>query len=389
MLAEASVFGSNELVGQYYLWGNYIDEALLKVDTHGTVAAADDDDHYYLHDHLYSTVAVLDDAGNVEERYEYNAYGKATIYDANFTERTETAIGNDYLFTGRRYDAETGNHYYRNRYYSQDLGRFLQKDPLGIAPNTFMGNQNFAPKSQYTDGGNLYQYVSSKPLIYNDAIGTMSIGSKISWWIYSRMLTGPLINRLRNDVIEFDDDLGEMGQFYDIQEQYYKRTVWANRAKLKNKWGVLTFSSTNVRSYWRGDKPYDNNRRAWQFSNTDPFTDLTGFWLSSAHRVSVQGSLKAYCCKDYCKYKDVSSNWAWYDDVDANTLFQRAEDYENELRERDISWDPSLHLLYSLEGLWDLWGDKVLDTDFEVKVNWIDNSTHKRTFTEKRILETL
>ena len=144
MLAEAVVFGSNELVGQYYLWGNYIDEALLKVDTHGTVATADDDDHYYLHDHLYSNVAAVDYVTEtVAERYEYNAYGKATIYDANFTERTVSAIGNAYLFTGRRYDPETGNYYYRNRYYNQNLGRFLQKDPLGIAPNTFMGNEKF------------------------------------------------------------------------------------------------------------------------------------------------------------------------------------------------------------------------------------------------------
>ena len=98
------------------------------------------------------------------KRCEYDAYGKATIYDADYTERSASAIGNDYLFTGRRYDPETGNHYYRNRYYNQDLARFLQKDPLGIAPNTFMGNQNFAPKSQYTDGGNLYQYVRSNSL---------------------------------------------------------------------------------------------------------------------------------------------------------------------------------------------------------------------------------
>ena len=158
MLAEAVVFGSNELVGQYYLWGNYIDEALLKVDTHGTVAAADDDDHYYLHDHLYSTVAVLDAGGNVEERYEYDAYGKATIYDADYSQvRSETAIGNDYLFTGRRLDPESGIYYYRNRYYSPTLGRFLQNDPLG-----------------YIDGMNMYEYVRNNPSIYVDPLGECS-----------------------------------------------------------------------------------------------------------------------------------------------------------------------------------------------------------------------
>ena len=68
--------------------------------------------------------------------------------------------------TAERLDPETGN-----RYYNQDLARFLQKDPLGIAPNTFMGNQNFAPKSQYTDGGNLYEYVKSSPIKLIDPSG--------------------------------------------------------------------------------------------------------------------------------------------------------------------------------------------------------------------------
>ena len=78
MLAEVSVVGSNELVEQYYLWGNYIDEALLKVDTHGTAATTDDEDHYYLPDHLYSNVAAVDYVTEtVAERYEYDAYGKA------------------------------------------------------------------------------------------------------------------------------------------------------------------------------------------------------------------------------------------------------------------------------------------------------------------------
>ena len=33
------------------------------------------DDYYYLHDHLYSPVALLDDTGAVVERCEYDAYG--------------------------------------------------------------------------------------------------------------------------------------------------------------------------------------------------------------------------------------------------------------------------------------------------------------------------
>src|SRR5690554_3457095 len=55
----------------YYVFGNYIDEVLLM---HRDAA-----DHYYLHDHLYSPVALLDDTGAVAERYEYDVYGSCRI----------------------------------------------------------------------------------------------------------------------------------------------------------------------------------------------------------------------------------------------------------------------------------------------------------------------
>ena len=40
------------------------------------------DEYFYTHDHLHSPVALLDDAGDVLERYEYDAYGKSYIMDA-------------------------------------------------------------------------------------------------------------------------------------------------------------------------------------------------------------------------------------------------------------------------------------------------------------------
>ena len=39
-------------------------------------------------------------------------------------------IANPYIFTGRRFDDETGLYCYRNRYYSAELGRFVSRDPL-------------------------------------------------------------------------------------------------------------------------------------------------------------------------------------------------------------------------------------------------------------------
>jgi RHS repeat-associated protein len=39
------------------------------------------------------------------------------------------------MFTGREYDIETGLYYYRARYYSPGIGRFLQRDPLSWGPD--------------------------------------------------------------------------------------------------------------------------------------------------------------------------------------------------------------------------------------------------------------
>ena len=60
-------------------------------------------------------------------------YGQLTVLDADFTADADNVsdYGNAYLFTGRRFDAETGLYYYRARYYHAGLGRFVSRDPMG------------------------------------------------------------------------------------------------------------------------------------------------------------------------------------------------------------------------------------------------------------------
>jgi len=134
-----------------YVYGSYIDEVLL--------LKAGSNDYYYVHDHLYSPVALVDISGNVKERYEYDAYGQPTIWDATFTNTRETSnYGNPYLFTGRRVDildnCSLKIQYNRNRYYDYYTGRWLTHDPLA-----------------YVDGMNLYEYVRSNPVVFVDPDG--------------------------------------------------------------------------------------------------------------------------------------------------------------------------------------------------------------------------
>ncbi len=147
---------------------SYIDEALIMTDL--TVSGGSD--YYYAHNHLYSPVALLEADGDVVERYEYNAYGKPTIYNAQMTQTyAASQYDNPVLFTGRSYDAESGLYYYCNRAYLPCLGRFSQKDPLGLWPSSEL----FNPLWQNLEGINTYQYVDSLPIMHLDPSGLRAV----------------------------------------------------------------------------------------------------------------------------------------------------------------------------------------------------------------------
>jgi RHS repeat-associated protein len=114
--------------------------------------------------------------GTVLERYEYDAYGEPTIWDATFSsERSSSSYDNPYYFTGRRADFLDGGdltlQINRHRYYDYYTGRWLTQDPLGTDPGGKVQNA-FWPSDQYFDGLSLYEYGTSNPLENVDAHGT-------------------------------------------------------------------------------------------------------------------------------------------------------------------------------------------------------------------------
>jgi uncharacterized protein RhaS with RHS repeats len=75
--------------------------------------------YYYHFDGLGSVIALSFISGNVVERYTYDVFGEPNRV---------SNVNNPYFFTGRNYDSETGLYYYRARYYSPYIGRFLQSN---------------------------------------------------------------------------------------------------------------------------------------------------------------------------------------------------------------------------------------------------------------------
>jgi RHS repeat-associated protein len=97
--------------------------------------------------HLYSVAALTNAAGSVVERYRYSTFGERTVLAADgVTTRAASNYGQQIGFTGRYEDKETKLWYFRARYYSGSLGRFVSRDPLeyidgmGLYAGYFMPN---------------------------------------------------------------------------------------------------------------------------------------------------------------------------------------------------------------------------------------------------------
>ncbi|MFA8330139.1 RHS repeat-associated core domain-containing protein, partial [Burkholderia ubonensis] len=86
---------------------------------------------FYQNNHLGTPQELLDESGKVVWLGRYRAWGaEKTVWQAQ-PERHEA--GNPIRFQGQYHDDETGLHYNRHRYYDPDTGRFISKDPIGLA----------------------------------------------------------------------------------------------------------------------------------------------------------------------------------------------------------------------------------------------------------------
>jgi len=130
-----------------YVYGRHVDEVLSM----GRGAAV----HYYHADDLGNVMSMSDQGGAVVERYDYEAYGEATFFDAATNQIAQSGIQNRHLFNGHRYEAEIGLYFYRARYLDPKAGRFAQRDPKG-----------------YVDGPNLFAFVGNNPWSRVDPMGT-------------------------------------------------------------------------------------------------------------------------------------------------------------------------------------------------------------------------
>ncbi|MBI2682252.1 MAG: RHS repeat-associated core domain-containing protein [Acidobacteriales bacterium] len=114
--------------------------------------------YYYFSDHLGSADVVTDAAGVIKEESDYYPYGGERVL-------TDLLPKQNYKFTSKERDTESGLDYFGARYYSSRMGRWLTPDWA-----------NGAEAVPYADFGdpqslNLYGFVGNKPVTRFDADG--------------------------------------------------------------------------------------------------------------------------------------------------------------------------------------------------------------------------
>lgn len=109
---------------------------------------------YYHQNESNSVEAITSQQGNLFERYEYDVYGRTSIFDSVNMPVPGSKAGNRFGFTGQWLDSASGNYKFLFRDYNPSTGLFYQRDLIG-----------------YADGMGMYQYVHNNPANGIDVFG--------------------------------------------------------------------------------------------------------------------------------------------------------------------------------------------------------------------------
>jgi RHS repeat-associated protein len=134
-----------------YLRGLSTDETLCRFEPDGTA--------YYISDALSSTVALTDANGAVITAYTYDPFG--------LTMSAGTSNSNLFQYTGRENEGPL-LHYYRARYYSPQLHRFISPDPLLCSSSNAFPLRSVRRNTQLL---NAFAYAFNSPTNRRDPLG--------------------------------------------------------------------------------------------------------------------------------------------------------------------------------------------------------------------------
>jgi RHS repeat-associated protein len=114
--------------------------------------------YFFTRDHLGSVREVIDTSGVMQARYDYDPYERMTVIAGSFIA--------DFGYAGMYYHPASGLNLTLYRAYDSDLGRWLNRDPIGEL-----------------GGLNLYGYVGNEPINRIDPYGELAIGAAIGFFV--------------------------------------------------------------------------------------------------------------------------------------------------------------------------------------------------------------
>jgi len=168
---EERVDSSSDLKTQH-VWGlRYIDDLVLR-DRDTTENGTLNERLYAMQDANWTMTALSNIAGNVQQRFAYQAFGESLELNANFTPYSGSNLNWTVRFTGRELDLTTGLQINRNRYLHLPLGCWITRDPVGL-----------------NAGMNLYEYAKTSPVNFQDPQGLLAAGGILILGVFVTIAT--------------------------------------------------------------------------------------------------------------------------------------------------------------------------------------------------------
>ena len=140
-------YDAANILQRRFVHGPGVDEPLVQYEGVTTTNKS-----WFYADHQGSVVATADSAGVPTGVYSYGPYGEPN-----------NGGPARFRYTGQQYFANLGLYYYKARFYSPTLGKFMQTDPIGYASDL-----------------NLYAYVDGNPINYTDPRGLNPVAGAIA-----------------------------------------------------------------------------------------------------------------------------------------------------------------------------------------------------------------